>query len=387
MKSFSRCGARRSLAVLAALSYVACSGGGVAPGQDAAGAQTAAPGQASRQQPPPPQPAQTTRASAGEKVYRGAIAGRGIELRLARDGERLTGAYNYDGTAAALRLEGRAGEGGKFTLAEFDAAGKQTGKFACEPGGDDSTTLDIDLGCEWSRPDGSKSVHAELTEQHAAFTRGWRVAPKKIENRRYGVRVSYPQLVAAAGARLTPAAEGFNRRVSELAGKTVRDFMGEELARHMYLEINYDVLLATDDLVSVELEENNNYGGAHPNSNHHTVTYDLRAGRELRLADLFKPGSNFEKALRLHAFKEINRRAADMQKENARIAGGEAAGAEELMPADREEAISAWAMTPRGLTIYFDFPHVIAAFNRNFVPYAAVKDLLRPDGPAAAFAR
>ncbi|MCA1614319.1 MAG: hypothetical protein LC800_09325, partial [Acidobacteria bacterium] len=90
MKSFRRCGARRALAVLAALSYVACSGGGVAPGRDAAGAQTAAPGQASRQQPSPSQSAQNPRASAAEKVYRGAIAGRGIELRLARDGERLT---------------------------------------------------------------------------------------------------------------------------------------------------------------------------------------------------------------------------------------------------------------------------------------------------------
>ena len=327
------------------------------------------------------------------KTYRGTLAGRGIELRLAREGGRLTGSYNYDGIAESLRLDGRDGEGGKFTLAEFDAAGKQTGKFACEPGGDDSVTLDIDVGCEWSKPDGSGQTYVRLTEQHVAFKRGWRVAPKKIENRKHGVRVSYPQLVAAAGAALTPAAAGFNRRVSELAGKVVKEFTSEALAEHgelakrMYLEINYDVLLATDDLVSVELEENNNYGGAHPNVNYYAVTYDLRAGRELRLSDLFKPDSGFEKALRLHAFKEINRRAADVQKENARIAGSEGPGADELMPADREEAITAWAMTPRGLLIYFSLPHVIAAFDRNFVPYAAVKDMLRADGPAAAFAR
>ncbi len=383
MKNFSKKGARPA-AVLAALLFVACSGGGGAPAGDAAGAQVDAQGRASAPAPSPS--AQTLQPAASEKVYRGSIAGRGIELRLARDGERLTGSYNYDGNAASLRLEGRAGADGKFTLAEFDAGNKQTGKFACEPGGDDSTTLDIDLGCEWSKPDGSGQTYASLTEQHAAFTRGWRVAPKKIENRKYAARVSYPQLVGGAAAAVTPAAAGFNRRVSELAGKVFKEFTGEQHVEHMYLEINYDVLLATDDLVSVELAEDNNYGGAHPNSNYYAVTYDLRAGRELKLSDLFKPGSDYEKALRLHAFKEINRRAADMQKENARIPGGEVREGDELMPADREEPISAWAMTPRGLLIYFDFPHVIAAFDRNFVPYAAVKDLLRADGPGAAFA-
>lgn len=348
-------------------------------------------------QSPPPQgqparPGQTPAAEAArpavaEKIYRGTLSGRGIELRLARAGERLTGSYNYDGNAESLRLEGGAGADGKFTLAEFDAAGKQTGKFACAPGGDDSVTLDIDLGCEWAKPDGGGQTYAGLTEQHVAFTRGWRVAPRRIENRKHGVRVSYPQLVGGAAARLTPAAEGFNRRVSELAGKVVRAFTADADEEKKYLEINYDVLLATDDLVSVELAEDNYYGGAHPGENYYGVTYDLRAGRELRLADLFKPDSGFEKALRLHAFKEINRRAADVQKENARIAGSEGPGSDELMPADREEEITAWAMTPRGLLVYFSLPHVMAAFDRNFVPYAAVKDQLRADGPAAAFAR
>ena len=387
MKTFSKEGARSAVAALVALSCVVCAGGWLAAARGAAAAQkTPARGRASRPAPSPP--AQAPRTGAVEKVYRGAIAGRGIELRLARDGERLSGSYNYDGRAGSLRLEGRAGAGGKFTLAEFDAAGRQTGKFACEPGGDDSTTLEIDVACEWSKPDGGGQTYASLTEQQVAFTRGWRVAPKRIENRKYGVRVSYPQLVAATGAPLTPAAGDFNRRVSELAGKIVKDFTAEEHVEHMYLEINYHMLLATDELVSVELREDNNYGGAHPNTNHHAVTYDLRAGRELKLADLFKPGSGFERTLRRHAFKEINRRAAAAQKENARIAGGKEGEAEELIPADREDEISAWAVTPRGLLIYFDFPHVIAAFDRNFVPYAAFKDSLRADGPAAAaFAR
>lgn len=35
------------------------------------------------------------------------------------------------------------------------------------------------------------------------------------------------------------------------------------------------------------------------------------------------------------------------------------------------------------LIVYFNFPHVIAAYNREFVPYRIVADKLKPDSPAA----
>ena len=332
-------------------------------------------------QPPQPKPA------AGAKVYRGAIGGRGVEVGLTREGGRVFGSYNYDGVVERLRLEGRAAADGKLTLAEFDRAGRQTGQFACEPGGGDSLALDIDLECEWSKPDGGYKIYAGLTEQHSEFKRAWGVRPRQIVNRRYGVGVTYPQIVGARGAALTPGAQAFNRRAAALAASLVREFAAGPPERGMYLRVNYDVLLATDDLVSVELEEERDFGGGRPGTRYFGLTYDLRrTGHEVQLGDLFRADSDFERALRHHAYEKINRSYREINRREA-ASGAGTPDSEDLMTPDRADGIEAWALAPRGVVIYFNFPQVMAAFSRNFVPYAAVKDLLRAGGPAAGAAR
>jgi len=47
--------------------------------------------------------------------------------------------------------------------------------------------------------------------------------------------------------------------------------------------------------------------------------------------------------------------------------------------------LSGWGLTPKGLIVYFDFPHVIAFFDKNLVPYSVVKQYLKPNGPTARF--
>lgn len=335
--------------------------------------------QALRSQPARPKPA------AVPKLYRGSINGRGVEVSLSREGGRVSGSYNYDGVVERLRLEGRADADGKLAFAEYDRAGKQTGEFACEPGAGRAHALDIDLECEWSRPGDAYKTYAGLTEQHAQFTRAWSVRPLRVANRRYGVSVTYPQIVAARGASLTAGALGFNRRAAALAAGIARDFASQPHEQGMYYRVNYDVLLATDEVVSVELEGEYDHGGGRPNTSFHALTYDLRANRELRLAELFKPDSGFERALRLHAYEAINRSHREINRRESAAAAPP--GGDELMPPDRDEKIAAWTMTPRGVIVYFNFPQVMAAFDRNFVPYGAVKALLRDGGPAAAHAR
>ena len=43
--------------------------------------------------------------------------------------------------------------------------------------------------------------------------------------------------------------------------------------------------------------------------------------------------------------------------------------------------------TAKGLNIYFDFPHVMAVFDKAFVPYSVVKRFLKSTGPAARVAQ
>jgi hypothetical protein len=323
---------------------------------------------------------------ASVKVYRGSLGNRGLEMRLKRAGDGVSGSYAYDGIAQEIALEGRATAKEKFELSEKDAAGKLTGRWSCEA--EKQGEWDQDFGCKWTKPNGTGEMYVALYEQ-AAFASGWRVAPKVVENRKVGARASYPQIVAGAGSQLSPAAAHFNQRLEEKVRKQVRDFAEDmEGEKNLYFHTDYNVLTASDDLVSVELAYDSYAGGAHPESSYDAVTYDLRADREVKLEDVFKPGSGYEKAVADYCLKDINKRAGLMEAENAKQ-DKRAPEPQEEPPVTKEqlEEISAFALTPKGLMIYYDLPHVIAAFDRNFVPYAIIKNYLKPDGTAAALAK
>ena len=79
--------------------------------------------------------------------------------------------------------------------------------------------------------------------------------------------------------------------------KAIKDFEpGPEAGKNSF-ETNYNILLANDDLISVEMTEYSDSGGAHPNTGFWSLTYDLSANKELNLNDLFKPGSDYETAI------------------------------------------------------------------------------------------
>ncbi|HVG30023.1 MAG TPA: hypothetical protein VM864_10020 [Pyrinomonadaceae bacterium] len=351
------------------------------------GAGTTQPGAPPRQSnSAPTAQARAARPAASAKTYRGSLNDRGLEMRLAREGERVSGSYAYDGIGQDIRLEGRVVGKEKFDLVEKGAAGKTTGKWACES--EKLGEWDQDFSCKWTKPDGSGELFVALFEQ-ATFQSGWRVAPKTVENRRAGVRASYPQLVAPGGARLPASAAHFNQLVEKRVGKQSRDFAEAlEGEKNLYFNAAYNVLLATDELVSVEIAYDFYMGGAHPDSSYDAVTYDLRADRELKLEDIFKPNSGYAKAVAAYCDKDILKRSGLAEEEAARGEHRKAEPQEEspVLPELLEE-ISAFALTPKGLMIYFDLPHVVALFDRNFVPYHAVKDFLKPDGRAAALAR
>jgi hypothetical protein len=203
-----------------------------------------------------------------------------------------------------------------------------------------------------------------------------------ITNRLKGVTVSYPQLESTG--ELSAAAQKFNRRMLALTQKAIAGF--EPVDGKGSFDTNYNVLLATNDLVSVEMTEYADAGGAHPNNRWWALTYDLAGNKELKFTDLFKPDSDYNTALARYVTADIDRRADELEKENARR--------ENRVPAKRENSVvqveelsevSEWAMTPKGIVIYFDFPHVIAYFDKNFVPYSVIREFLKPDGPAARF--
>ena len=222
----------------------------------------------------------------------------------------ITGTYAYDRVGQEIKLSGSLSAEGKLELTEFGEKNKPTGKFSCKQPFDDP----VDRECYWSKPDGTGESFVSLNEQNLAFTGGIQLVPKLITNRARGIVVSYPQL--AGTGTLSAAAQKFNRRILAMTQKAISEF--EPVDGKGSLDTNYTVQLGTNDLVSVEMMEFSDGGGAHPNDRWWALTYDLAADKELKYDDLFKPGSDYNTAIAKYLTDDINRRAIELEKDNAR---------------------------------------------------------------------
>ena len=314
--------------------------------------------------------------SAQTKVYRGSIGNSHIQMRLTFNGSEVTGAYAYDNVGQDLNLNGRLNNGG---LELTETSGKQkTGKFVCKkPLGDP-----IDSECSWSKLDGTRESMVTLEEQNFTFSDGIQVAPKMINNRRTGVSVSYPQITSSGP--LSAAAQAFNRRILTLAQKRVGEF--EPVDGKGVFDTNYNILFGTNDLISIEMTEYYDGGGAHPNNSFWSLTYDLKGNKELKFEDLFQPNSDYNSAIAKYVVANIDQRAAAFEEDEARRANRKPVKRDDsIVSEDQLNELSGWAMTPKGLVVYFDFPHVIAVFDKTLVPFSVVKQYLNPNGPAARF--
>lgn len=311
-------------------------------------------------------------------VYRGSVGSNHIQMRLNIQGNKVSGTYFYDSVGEDLKLTGRLNDQGGLELSEFGANGKQTGKFTCKRRIADA----IDDECKWTRADGTREAYVTLEEQNVAFTNGLQITPKTISNRKTGVGVSYPQITSSGP--LSPAAQSFNRRILALTQAAIKEF--SPIDGRGSFDTTYNILLATNDLVSIEMAEYYDGGGAHPNDRFWSLTYDLSANKELKFDDLFKPGSDYTTAIAKFVVADIDRRMAAIEQDEARREGRAPKQREEsLVSVEQLSELSGWAMTPKGLVVYFDFPHVMAVFDRTFIPYSVVNEYLKPSGPAARF--
>ncbi|HWW75638.1 MAG TPA: hypothetical protein VNZ44_09590, partial [Pyrinomonadaceae bacterium] len=265
-----------------------------AAGRDEGGAQRALDG--SKLPPARPEP----RPAGEQKVFRGSVADHPARMTLRRSpsGE-LSGSYAYDGREGSLTLKGSVDAKGNFTLEEFDGA-KKTGAFKGQWYETDYEP-EASISGDWTKPGGGGEQWFYFVEQPRPAG-GPAVTPKQVkeENKKRGYRINveYPQVEGA---------EKFNALAQAFAAKEVADFRkdaGREPGEKDYmpeagddsLDVRYFVRLATPDLVSVEFAmDYYEHGAAHPSHAFHVINYDARAGRELKLAELFRPGSNYLK--------------------------------------------------------------------------------------------
>ncbi|HEX8652006.1 MAG TPA: hypothetical protein VF708_14290 [Pyrinomonadaceae bacterium] len=325
-------------------------------------------------------PGTTVSSTSFSKLFRGNISGHAIEMKLRREGESLSGTYAYDGKDQSLTLKGRIDSQGKLTLQEFDAKGKQTGRFDGQYSEQSLEGPNAAIDGKWLPSDGKDESPVYLTEQPVEFTNSLQIVPKTIKEKRLGIRAVYPQLT---GSNEQPIAD-FNKRVSSMIEKAVSDYRSDAAgAENHYYEADYNVLLATGDLISVEINEDVFADGAHPNAYHYALTYDLRAGREVSMESLFKQGSDYKKVIRQYSADNMNERIRkEYETDGKQTDEGPRFSAED----SELESWNSWAMSRRGVFVYYHLPHVVAALDRVFIPYSALKDFIDPNGPAAAFA-
>lgn len=323
---------------------------------------------------------------AGGKVFRGLIGDKKVQMTLKREGEQLSGTYFYLKIGSDITLKGSIDKQGNFTLKEFDNGGKQTGEFKGkwdEPANLPAAALDG----TWSKPNSDQTLSFYATEQTIEFKSGLHIVTKEIreedKKKKYTINAEYPELTGADN----PGAEKFNQEVKNLVTKETQEFKAGELEMSeedlpveteagSYIDIGYDVTLATDDLISVSFGVSTySRGAAHPNHHTFAVNYDLKSGTSLKLADLFKPNSDYLKIISRYCIDDLKKQAG--QEEYSAEMIDEGAG-------PNPENYESWNISKKGLAITFD-PYQVASYAEGpknvVVPYAALKDVVKPDGP------
>ncbi len=332
--------------------------------------------------------------------FKGSIGNsNGLQMKLTRDGEKLTGTYFYQKIGARIDLKGTIDRDGNVTLEEFDPSGKQTGVFK---GVWKTDTEDgrASIAGNWSKPTGEKKTAFSLHEEPIQFTGGADIVAKSIKesNKKlnYKIDVQYPEVTGALDNRF----DKFNQEAKNLVTKQVAAFKKEraDAAKEEAqmpeppalsdlgsdLSGGYTVAFANDDLISIEYDIGGySAGAAHGNSSSSVLNYDVKAGKVLKLADLFKPGAKYLQAISAYCLNDLKKQS----KKN-----GDSLPDDMIKSGAGPDArnFQSWTITKKGLDFTFDAYQVgpyAAGPQSVVVPYSVLKELINPDGSVGSFAK
>ena len=334
------------------------------------------------------------------KYFKGSIGSSlDLQMKLVREGDNVTGSYFYQKVGTRITLRGTVDKSGNLTLEEFDPSGKQTGIFKGLWTVDSKDNL-ITLVGNWSKPPGEKgeekktafSVHEEpinLSGDVELIAKQIKESNKKLN---YEIAAQYPQFSGGAAAANSNF-EKFNQTARATVAKEVSEFKKSmtpeegaepppEGSMGSDLSVRYDVTLAQDDLISVKFDIGSYYqGAAHPNAYSHVVNFDLKNGKPIKLADLFKPGAKYLQAISAFCIADLKKQSSEKGLLEDQIQEGAGPNAKNFQ---------SWTISKQGLGITFDSYQVgpyAAGPQFVLIPYSALKDLIKPDGPIGQFAQ
>ena len=213
------------------------------------------------------------------------------------------------------------------------------------------------------------------------FGKGLRIVPKefRLENERlrYKIDVVYPRIQGTENPRIL----NLNRRIERLVSDQYRwplhppkeDLRYYDKHPDIFntVDLTYEVPLATDELLSIYFEVYSyGIGAAHSVQYSFAVNYDLKSGKLLRLADIFKPDANYLGFISHYCTNVLTKRYGES-------VIGEALAAE-------LKNHQSWNITKEGVTINFDACYVLAFSGGQqevVIPFTDLKDILNPNNP------
>ncbi|HEY3037165.1 MAG TPA: DUF3298 and DUF4163 domain-containing protein [Pyrinomonadaceae bacterium] len=337
------------------------------------------------------------------RFFKGSIGSAlGLQMKLVREGESLSGSYFYQKVGKKIDVRGNVDKDGNVTLEEFDSSGKQTGVFKGVWKQDENGAIEI--AGNWTKPNTDKQAAFSLHEEPIEFSHSEEIVARQIREKnkklKYEIDVEYPQLTGS----VDPNFEKFNQSVRSLMTKKVVDFKKEmapapedqpatdtpgvpaDESMGSDISAGYTVALARDDLISVEFTISSySAGAAHPNSYSDVINFDLKNGKPLKLADLFVPGSKYLQTLSTYCVQALQKQA-------------KAEGADAMLDDDWIQKGAApeltnygnWTISRKGLGITFD-PYQVGSYAAGpqhvLVPYSALKEIIKPDGAVGQFVK
>ncbi len=312
------------------------------------------------------------------QLFKGKIAELPVTAKLKIKDGQISGTYSYDKTNREISLKGTIGNDGKLKIEEFGSGLKKpvTAIFTGERYENYSPTTR--LAGDWQRKGKKNTEYFFLHEVNLAEDVS--IVSKSISEKvkSYAIDITYPEFSGGAADY-----SKLNESVRQTVEDTIKEFKTGDAAkgcsenikgggRPCSLTGEYSVVYMSPDLVSVAYSDNLDLGGAHGTPADHAINFDLKNGKPLQLADVFKADADFLKSISDYSIKELTKR--ESLKDDAKWVGEGAA--------PKAENYKIWFLSPKGLIIGFA-PYQVGAYAYGTpyitIPFSELKQILKPD--------
>ena len=324
-------------------------------------------------------------------LFKGVIFHNFFEMTLTWDGDKLSGSYFLvkSGNASARTVRGKIEADGKIILLELNPTNKTISEFRGKII-ENSDDLGLEFEGDWKSGSREKSQDFYASGLIIGLTGNRRIETKYIKEksvrRRFEIDASYPQIVG----RNTPGARGFNLLAKQSVIEPLAEFrkmMQHQTAediKHLRDEGNTftaspEIKFADDHLISVVYFYSENSNGM-PRSFDYigTLNYDLEKNRELKLADLFKPGAKYLETISAYCLKILQSRTPEN--------GQKLADSNGVISVKADAENYNWNLMKKGLLISFEEYEIVpisAGTQSVLIPYSEFKNIAKPNGVLA----